>query len=142
MAKRLDVQAVLKKWTDNTANATESMKAGVNAVTVNPAQQAAASSDLWQQRVSSQEAKDKFQSGLSGVSLNDWKQSMLNKGATNMANGVRAAGPKMQKFLAAFLPVAAASAEQIASMPKGTEADSINRMVQNMRNMRAFRKNG
>ena len=111
-------------------------------MTVNPAQQAAASADLWQQRVSSQEAKDKFQSGLGAVSLNDWKQAMLNKGATNMANGVRAAGVKMQRFLTAFLPVAAASSEQIANMPKGTEADSINRMVTNMRNMKAFRKNG
>ena len=140
MAKRLDPQSVLKKWQDNTSNATESMKAGVNAVTVNPAQQAVASSDLWQKNVSSQEAKDKFQAGLSGVSLNDWKQAMLNKGATNMANGVRAAGAKMQKFLTAFLPIAQASADQIAAMPKGTEADSINRMVQNMRNMKSFRK--
>lgn len=142
MAKRLDPNAVLKKWQDNTSNATESMKAGVNAVTVNPAQQAAASADLWQRNVSSQEAKDKFQSGLNAVSLSDWKQSMLSKGATNMANGVRAAGAKMQKFLTAFLPVAAASSDQIANMPKGSEQNSIDRMVQNMRNMKAFRKNG
>ena len=142
MAKRLDVQSVLKKWTDNTSNATESMKAGVNGVTVAPSSQAAAAADLWQRNVSSQDAKDKFTSGLNAVSLSDWKNAMIQKGAANMANGVRNAGQKMTKFLTAFLPVAAASSDQIAGMPKGTETDSINRMVQNMRNMKAFRKNG
>lgn len=140
MAKRLDANSVLKKWQNNAQNSVESIKTGVNAVTTAPTQQAAASADLWQQRVSSQSAKDKFTSNLQKVSLQDWKTAMLNKGVNNYTNGVREGSQKMLKFLNDFLPVAAASADQVSTMPKGTEQASIDRFVANMRNMKAFRK--
>lgn len=140
MARRLDPASVAKKWQTNTGNAVEAMKTGVNSVTVNPAQQAADSADLWQQRVSSSDAKAKFQANLSSVSLQDWKNAMIKKGADNMSTGVREAGAKMQRFLTAFLPVAYASADAISNMPKGTEQNSIDRMVANMRNMKAFKR--
>lgn len=138
MAGRKDPTAVLKKWQTNAGNAGESIKAGVNAVTSPPSQQAANAADLWQQQVSSQTAKDKFVQNLQKVTLQDWKNAMLDKGVSNYQNGIRGATQKMQRFLTAFLPVAAASSEQVKAMPKGTEADSIARMVQNMRNMKAF----
>lgn len=140
MAKRLDPTAVLKKWQTNAQNSTEAFKAGVNAVTTPPTQQAAAAADLWQQRVASSDAKAKFTANLSRVSLADWKQMMLNKGLNNYTNGVREGSQKMQRFLTEFLPVAQASSEQVSSMPKGTEQASIDRMVANMRNMKAFRR--
>lgn len=134
------VEDVLKKWQQNAGNSTESIKAGVGRVTESPPQKAAAAADLWQQRVSSSEAREKFQQNAGAVSLSEWKAMMLSKGINNYANGVREGAGKMRKFLTEFLPLAAASSEQVKAMPKGTEQDAINRFVVNMRNMKGFRK--
>jgi hypothetical protein len=140
MAGQRSVEDVLKKWQANAGQATESIKAGVNRVTESPPQAAAAKADLWQQRVSSSEARTKFQQNAGAVSLSEWKNMMLTKGINNYQNGVREGAPKMRKFLTEFLPLAAASSEQVKAMPKGSEQDAINRFVANMRNLKSFRK--
>lgn len=140
MAKAITPEAVIKLWADRGAASAETVRAGVNAVTENPAQKAAAQADKWVQNVA--RAKEKFINSLNRVTLQQWKQAMLNKGMANMQNGYNDLG-NQQKFLAfmrAFLPYVRSGAAVVRSMPKGTLQDGINRAVAMIRHNAGFRE--
>jgi len=120
MAK--DPAAVAQKWATNLAGATTSIQNGVNAVTVAPGQKAAQAGQLWLARV--QASLDKWQRNVSAVSLQSWQQAMINKGLPRIATGAQAAQPKMQAFMAQFLPYVEQGAATVRAMPKNSLADS------------------
>lgn len=141
MAKALTADQVVKLWAERGAGASESVKAGVNAVTDNPAAKAAAAVDLWAQRVA--QAKQKFQDALNRVTLNDWKQAMLGKGLQNMQAGYN--DPMTQRkflnFMRTFLPYVREGAAMVKRMPKGTLQQGIDRAVAMIKHNAAFRGN-
>lgn len=116
------------------------MKAGVDAVTVSPTEQAAAAKDQWIAGVQRAAAEGKFENGLRAVSLQDWKTAYKEKGIPAAANAARVAEPKMQRFLADFLPYAAQVSETVKAMPKGTLADSKARANAAIDMLAAYRK--
>lgn len=131
---------VAQNWANGLSNATAKITAGVNRVNENPAQKAAAASDLWQQRVSDSRSREKFVRGLGRTSLQSWKDATIKKGVSRVAQGAREAQPKMQAFLQEFLPHVAAVQAQVNSIPKGDLAASRARMIANMDGMAAFRR--
>lgn len=142
MAKAITADAVVRLWAERGAASAETVRAGVNAVTQNPAAKAAQAVDTWAANV--QKAKQKFVDGLSRVTLQSWKASMTGKGLTNMAAGY--ADPQTQaKFLAfmrAWLPYVRDGAAQVRAMPKGTLEQGIARAVAMIRHNAQFRKPG
>lgn len=85
------MQGAGKKYTD-----------GVNAVKVAPGQVAASRAQLWAQNVAA--AQQKFASNVAKVTLSQWQESAINKGAARLGTGATAAQPKMAAFMTAFLP--------------------------------------
>lgn len=138
--KNLNPAAIAAKWSNRMAGAGESMKQGVQAVTVAPTQQAAAAKDRWLAGIQRSAAEGTYEEGLNGVTLQDWQRSMLDKGITNMQTGARTSVPKVQKFLTAFLPFAQQVSEEVSQMPKGTIEDSVNRAAAAIRKLATFRK--
>jgi hypothetical protein len=106
------------KWRDRLSASTDQIKAGVARVQTAPGQMAARNADLWLQRVTA--SKDKWKSRVSSVSLQDWQQSMTDKGIPRVAQGAQANMPKVQNFMNEFLPYVSNVAAQVKQMPKGT----------------------
>ena len=124
-----DVATVLKKWQDNTAGATKAYVDGVNRVSVSPTAQAAQALEKARQNYNAAIDSGRMANALNNVSLASWKASASGKGAANLQNGVRAATPKMQAFLTAFLPVAEQASQEAKSIPNVGPNDWINRVV-------------
>ncbi len=140
MAKQYNAQAIAQLWGQRMAAAGERMKAGINAVTENPAEKAAAAAPKYLAGVQRAMAEGKYEAGLRKVTLQGWKTKMLNKGISNMQTGAREAVPDMQAFLTDFLPFAAQVSDQVKAMPSGTKEDSRARMLANFEAMSNYRK--
>lgn len=139
MAK--NAAAVAAKWQSRTKAAVNEMKSGVEATTVAPGQQAAANADKWQQKLAQAETLDKFRRRVGGVSLQQWKDSMINKGVARVAAGVDAAAPVMAQFMTDFLPHVQAVADRVKQMPHLTVEDGIQRASEQIRGNSTFKFN-
>jgi hypothetical protein len=127
---------IAKKWANGLGSATAAIKAGVQNTTIAPGQAAARSKELWASRVA--ESKDKWATNVAKVSLNDWQDSMINKGIGRIASGANAATNKFGAFMGKLLPYEQAA---VASLPeRGTLEQNIDRATTMMRKMAAFKK--
>lgn len=115
----LTPQQVTDKWANNTANAGEAYKAGINAVTDSQMVKAAAAADRYQSGVMRAVASNKYQNGLLRVSISDWKSAAINKGANRLSTGVTQAKSKFAAFMGEFLPFLDGLKTQLQSMPRG-----------------------
>ena len=93
-----------QKWSRNIGAATKTIEEGVQNVTVSPTEKAAARADAYAQGCQNAVLTQKFQNSLRRVSLDQWKQAMLQKGLQRIAGGAAAAVTKMEQFFAEFLP--------------------------------------
>lgn len=100
MAK--DPTAVAQRWASQLGAAGQKITEGVQAVTVAPGQAAARQKSVYLGNV--QASADKWARNTAAVSLSDWQQAMINKGASRVGSGAQAAIPKMTTFLQKFLP--------------------------------------
>lgn len=133
-----DPGTVAKKWATNLGNSVQQISNSVNAVSVNPAQQAANAVQTWQTKMAQQSTAAKWVKGLGRVTLQSWQQAMQQKGIPRIGPGAQAAIPKFTQFLTAFLPYEANITQQVRAMPKGTLQDSINRMTQMVQGLSQF----
>lgn len=138
MAKALTADQVVRLWAERGQAAAETVRAGVGAVTVNPAQIAAERVEKWAANVA--KAKGKFVEALGRVTLSDWKRAMLGKGITNMQTGY--ADPnsvaKFQAFMRSWLPWVRAGAAEVRAMPKENLEQAIARCVKQIRHNAAW----
>lgn len=133
-------QAVAGKWAQNLGNASQSIRDGVNAVTIAPGQAAAAQAPRMLQRITEALQSGKWANAVSSVSLQQWQNAMLTNGLPNLANGVRKGQPKMQAHLTTFLPFLANVQQQVRAMPNVTQSDREARMIANMRQIAGYKK--
>ena len=142
MARNLTPRQIAEKHARRTSAAVEDMKAGVNALTVNPMEQAAGALDKaalnYQEAVSS----GRMARRLRSVSLEEWKRQMVEKGASRVASGVQASLDKTTGFWEEFQPHYQRVQQQVRAMSNLTIDDSINRMVANARMMHEFKRGG
>lgn len=118
-------QQAAAKWQQRLAASQQQIIDGVNAVTTAPGAKAAAQKQLWLTRI--QASADKWARNVSRVSLEDWKQSMINVGIPRVASGAAAKVGKVEAFMAEFLPYVNQHAERVRGMPKGDINMSIAR---------------
>lgn len=131
---------VARKWSRNLAGSTESIKAGVQAVTRAPTESAAARQDAYVQGVERAAANGKWRRGLQRVTLPDWQASMLNKGLARIGSGAAAAVPKMESFMNDWLPYEQQLQQKLQSMPRGDLQTNIARMIAAVEHNAAFQR--
>lgn len=136
----LTPQQLSQKWARNLGASTEAIKQGVQAVTTSPTAKAANRADAFLMGVQKSVADGKWQAGLRRVTLEDWKNSMLNKGVNRIASGATAAQGKMENFLADFLPHVQSGMAALQSMPRGDLAQNIQRAVFMMEHNSKFKR--
>lgn len=130
---------VASKWFTNFTGSGESIKAGVNAVTVAPGVKAAAAKALWLARVT--QSADKWARNVSAVSLEQWKNAMLTTGLQRLQTGATAGQPKVAAFMSQFLPYLDSKSGQIAAMPKDSLEAAIAKSAAQIRVNAAFQYN-
>jgi len=128
------------KHNRRTKAALEDMRAGVQGVTVSPTAKAAAKQEKMRSRLLEAIESGKWANGLKRVSLEEWKDKMLNVGVARVSSGLDANKEKVEQFAAELLPHIEAGQKAIEGMPDVTLEDSINRMTSFIRHMSKFKR--
>lgn len=113
---------------------------GVERVTQNPCEQAAAKKDKMLNNLTAAVNDGKWERGLKKVSLEDWKGKMIDKGVQRIAGGIDGAKDKVIEFASELLPHVDAGVAKVKGMPDLTIEDSINRSSTFIRHMANFRR--
>lgn len=124
------------KWAQNLGAAQTRYTAGVQAVTTAPGQSAAQAADRYLQGV--QSSIQKFVNNSAAVSLQQWQQAAVNKGAGRLASGATAAQPKMTTVFQQLFPYIAQV--QGSLPPRGDLEQNIARSAAFQRGMARFTK--
>lgn len=114
MTVKANATDAAQSWASGMAGATTKYTAGINAVKVSPGQLAAAASELWAQNVAA--SKSKFAQNVAKVTLQQWQNAAVTKGAPRLASGASAAQPKFQAFMQSFIPVLS---NVVSALPAG-----------------------
>ncbi len=126
---------IAANWSSRLGASTEKMKAGISAVKIAPGQAAARQKAVWAQNVAS--AQDKWAAKVSSVPLNEWQDTMINKGLPRVASGAQAAQGKMTSFMTKLLPF---EQSLVSSLPaRGNLEQNIQRAEATMRGMAKFK---
>lgn len=123
---------VAAKWVRGMQNAGPSMKDGVNAVTQAPGQKAAAAAELYRRKVNEAVDSGRFQQASAAVSLESWKNDMIQKGVSAATSRAAGAESKVLKFQQFWLPITDQASQMVSQMPKGSLEDSKARMLANV----------
>lgn len=124
MAK--DPNAVAQKWVTSMQSASQAIKDGVQAVTIAPGQAAARQKNVYVNNVAA--SADKWARNVASVSLGEWQDAMINKGAARVGTGASAAQSKMANAMTQLLPKI--DSIVAALPPRGDLGANISRMTQ------------
>lgn len=125
MGVKVDPTTAAANWATGMGAAGPKYTAGVNAVKVAPGVLAANAAPLWAANVTA--AQPKFAKNVAAVSLSEWQNAATTKGAGRLASGATAAQPKMQQFMAKFIPQLASTVNSLPA--RGTYEQNINRLT-------------
>jgi len=135
-----DAKKVAEKWNRRLKGAVEDIRSGVEETTKNPAEEAVKKKAKWVARMTSKEVQDKWEKRLRGVTLEDWKNAMINKGIGRISAGVDEATDDFEEFMGELLPHIEEGKKTIEKMPDVTLEDNIRRMETFIRHMAKFKR--
>lgn len=138
MAVRVTPAQLAEKWARRLKGATPDIRLGIDRVTVAPGRAAAEQADKWQARLSLPETKRKWAARVGAVSLEDWKDAIINKGLIRIPAGVDGAVAKMEAFAEALIRYQNTGLTELDRMPDLTLEDSIARQTWWTRYMARF----
>lgn len=109
---------ITAKQIRNTSGAVQAYKDGVNRVTTAPGQLAAAKQSKYLAGV--QNNVNKWAANVAKVTLQQWQNSAITKGADRLSTGITAAQPKILAFWQKFQPYQQQAAAAVRQMPNDT----------------------
>lgn len=129
-----------ERWSQGMQGASTKYKEGIDGVTESPMERAAANQQGYLNGVMEAVNSGKWAAGLRRTSLAQWKEAAKNVGASRLASGAMAAKPKMQAFLASFLPFLQSVTDRVKSMPASTFEERKARAIAQMDGVHQFRR--
>jgi len=120
--------------------AVEDVRQGIDRVTENPCEKAAAKQDKMLANLTASVQSGKWANGLKRVTLEDWKKKARDIGVNRIAAGIDGAKEKVIAFAEKLLPHIDRQKEKIKAMPDVTLDDNINRMTTFIRGMAEFKR--
>lgn len=118
----------------------EDIKKGVERVTTAPGVAAGKKQGKMLANLTESITSGKWKRNVEGVSLEDWKGKMIDKGINRISGGIDAAKEKTIAFHAQIAPVIDAAQAKIKAMPDLTFEDNIARSAAFLREMHKFKK--
>ena len=137
---KVDATEYAQKWKENLDNSTARIKAQVAKVTVSPTLEAIKKKDKMKANIVKAIDNGKWERGLRSVTLEDWKDKMINVGVDRIPTGTASAQPKMKTFGEKLLAYEAGLQAKIKGMPDLTLEQNISRMVTFVKGMSEFQK--
>jgi len=120
--------------------AVDDVRKGIDRVTENPCEKAAAKQDKMLANLTAAVNDGKWAGGLKRVTLDDWKKKARDVGAGRIAAGINAAKEKVVAFAAELLPHIDRGKDKLKTMPDITLEDNIARMTSFTRHMAEFKR--
>ena len=139
MAK-LTAQEFQQKHARRLKAAVEDVRTGIDRVTENPCDKAAAKQDKMLANLTSAVSSGKWAAGLKRVTLEEWKRKARDIGVNRIAAGIDGAADKVVAFAEQLLPHIDREQAKIKAMPDVTLDDNINRMTTFIRGMANFKR--
>ncbi len=131
MAKSWDWNAIGQKWAQQmgSASAQANYKAGVQAQTVSPTSLAATpdAEARYIAGIQNSVSSGRRAAKLQAVTLGQWQQAAMTKGAPRLGTGAAASLPKYQAAMQGYSAVYAQIQSQLAGMPKGGLSNAVAR---------------
>lgn len=118
----------------------EDIRKGIDRVTENPCEKAAAKQDKMLANLTRAVNDGKYAAGLKRVSLEEWKRKARDIGVNRVAAGIDGAKEKVVAFAEVLLPHIDRGQEKIKAMPDVTLDDNINRMTSFIRHMAELKR--
>lgn len=118
----------------------EDVRKGIDRVTENPCEKAAAKSEKMLANLTRAVNEGKYAAGLKRVTLEEWKRKARDIGVNRIAAGIDGAKEKVVAFAEELLPHIDRQKAKIAAMPDVTLDDNINRMTSFVRGMSEFKR--
>ncbi len=137
---KLTAKEFQEKHARRLKGSTEDIRRGIDRVTENPCDKAAAKADKMLTNITAAITGGKWAAGLKRVSLEEWKRKARDIGVNRIAAGIDAAADKVEAFAEQLLPHIDRGQAKISSMPDVTLDDNINRATQFMRHMAEFKR--
>jgi len=137
---RVTPEEFVEKHNRRLKQAVEDIRAGVNRVTVAPTQLAARKADKMLAKLTERIKDGTWAARLQKVTLEEWRQKMVDKGLPRIPGGIDAAADKVRDFASQLLPYIDAGLAKIRSMPDMTVEDAVNRAATWIRYMASFKK--
>lgn len=119
-------QQIAQKLANNAAAAAPQYQASIKAVVDNPCAKAAAAKSSWLTNVTA--SADYWAARVGAVTLQQWQNACIQKGAQRLGQGIQAAAQKIVQFWTQWFPILQDGMNQVRNMPKATFADRMNRM--------------
>lgn len=123
------------KWKKRTNAAGEEMRDGINAVSEAPGQKAAAKADKMLAGITEAITSGKWAKRVASVTLEEWRDAMLNKGVGRVSAGVENAMPKMAEIGDRLLTAVYRQADRVNAMDDTSFEARLNKMVEFARGM-------
>lgn len=120
--------------------AVDDVRKGIDKVTVNPCELAAAKQSKMLANLTAAVNDGRWANGLKRVTLEDWKRKARDVGAGRIPAGIAAAKEKVIAFAEQLLPHIDAGQAKIKGMPDITLEDNIARMTDFIRHMANFKR--
>lgn len=120
--------------------AVEDVRKGIDRVTENPCEKAAAKQDKMLTNLTASVSSGKWAAGLKRVTLEDWKRKARDIGVNRIAAGIDGAKEKVVSFAEVLLPHIDRGKDKIKGMPDVTLDDNINRMTSFIRHMSELKR--
>lgn len=120
--------------------AVEDIRKGIDRVTENPCDKAAAKKDKMLTNLTSAVQSGKWEAGLKRVPLEKWKKQARDVGVNRIAAGIDASKEKVVAFAEQLLPHIDRGQEKLKAMSDVTLDDNINRMTTFVRHMAEFKR--
>lgn len=117
----------------------DDFRAGVEAVTVNPAEKALAANAKRVAKLQESIAKKTWETRMAKVSLDDWKRKAAGIGADRFIPGVEANIDKIEAFIRAFQPKLESLTSSVKAMPDTTDAERDARVLAMVRGLRKLK---
>ena len=131
---------VAQKWAKRLKASTEEIKQGVDAVTVNPYEQATKAKDKLIKNFIEAMESGRWEYEMKKLSLEDFKTFMKEVGIPRIAKGVDMALPEQEKLFEALMAHINAGKAEIDKMPKETLEEAIAKAGAWIRHMAKFKK--
>jgi len=118
----------------------EDIRKGVEKITRNPCELAAAKQEKMISKLTESINSGKWAKNLKKVTLDEWKTKMTEKGIPRISGGIDGAKAKVIDFAKDLLPHVDAGVEKVKRLPDLTIEDSVNRASAFIRHMADFKR--